>query len=76
LKFWKLICHFKSAQKETTQWAKSPKKSSLKQRVFVNSALKLQCHNTLLQTAFSAILPTGNGEYTRDDVIYVWFLGV
>jgi len=34
--------------------------------VFVNSALKVQCHfvkNTLLQIAFSAILPTGeNGD--------------
>jgi len=30
--------------------------------VFVNSALKIQCHvvkHTLLRTAFSAILPTG-----------------
>jgi len=41
-----------------SQWAKSPK-DSLKECVFVNS---LQCHivkNTLLQTAFSEILPTG-----------------
>jgi len=40
-----------------TQWAKSPKKQ------FEGvSALKIQCHiikNTLLQTAFSTILPTG-----------------
>jgi len=37
-------------------------KSSLKECVFVNSALKRQCHvvkNALLKTAFSAILPTG-----------------
>jgi len=37
-------------------------KNSLKEWVFVNSALKIQCHivkNTLLQTAFSAILPIG-----------------
>jgi len=32
-------------------------KNSLRECVFVNSALKL---NTLLQTAFSAILPTGD----------------
>jgi len=35
---------------------------SLKECIFFNSALKLQCNivkNTLLQTAFSAILPTG-----------------
>jgi len=42
-------------------WAK--KKNSLKEcAFFVNSALKIQCYvvnNTLLQTAFSAILPTG-----------------
>jgi len=34
-----------------------------KECVFVNSAFKLQCHivkNTLLHTAFSAILPTGS----------------
>jgi len=33
--------------------------------VFVNSALKIQCHvvdNTLLQTAFSVILPTGKND--------------
>jgi len=38
------------------------RKSSLKQCVFVSLPLKIQCHivkNTLLQTAFSAILPTG-----------------
>jgi len=38
-------------------------KSSLKESVFINSALKLQCHiakNALLQTALLAILPTGN----------------
>jgi len=41
---------------------KNRQKSSLKKCVFVNSALNIQCHvikNTLLQTAFSAILPTG-----------------
>jgi len=41
---------------------KIDKKNSVKECVFVNSALKIQCHvvnNTLLQTAFSAILPTG-----------------
>jgi len=35
---------------EQTQWAKSPKKNSLKGCVFANSALKMQCHvvkNTL-----------------------------
>jgi len=45
---------------DDSQWAKSPK-NSMKERVFVNSALKIQCHfvkNTLPQTAFSAILPT------------------
>jgi len=34
----------------------------MKERVFVNSALKIQCHvvkNALIQTAFWAILPTG-----------------
>jgi len=42
----------------TSQWAKSPKKqkkNSLKECVFINSALKIQCRvakNTLLQTAF------------------------
>jgi len=42
-----------------TRWEKL-QKNSLKECV---SALKLQCHNvknTLLQNAFSAILPTGN----------------
>jgi len=37
-------------------------KDNLKECVYVNSSLKIQCHivkNTLLQTAFSAILPTG-----------------
>jgi len=37
-------------------------RNSLMECVFVNSAIKIQCHvvkNTLLQTAFSAILPTG-----------------
>jgi len=47
--------------REITQSAKLPKKQS--KGVFVNSALKIQCHvvkkKTLLQTAFSAILPTG-----------------
>jgi len=47
----------------TSQWAKSPKNSLKEEYIFVNSALKIQCHhvvkNTLLQTAFSAILPTG-----------------
>jgi len=36
---------------------------NLKECVFVNTALKIQCHivkKTLLQTAFSAILPTRN----------------
>jgi len=45
----------------TSQWAKSPKKTE-GVRFFVNSAFKLQCHivkNTVLQTAFLAILPTG-----------------
>jgi len=39
-------------------WAKN----SLKECVFVNSTLKIQCHIvkcTFLQTVFSAILPTG-----------------
>jgi len=39
-------------QKVTTQWVKSLK-NSLKEYVFVNSALEIQCHdinNTLLQT--------------------------
>jgi len=43
------------------------KKNSLKECVFVNSALNIQCHvveNTLLQTAFSAILPTGQRHET------------
>jgi len=34
----------------------------------VNSAFKIQCHivkNTLLQTAFSVILPTGKGLRSR-----------
>jgi len=35
---------------------KLAKKSSLKECIFINSALKI----TLLQTAFSAILPTGH----------------
>jgi len=40
---------------------KNRQKYSLKECVIDNSALKIQCHiikNTLLQTAFSAILPT------------------
>jgi len=37
------------------------KQSEGVQCVFVNSALKIQCYivNTLIQTAFSVILPTG-----------------
>jgi len=45
----------------TSQWTESPK-NNLKECVYVNSALKIQCHidkNTFLQTAFSAILSTG-----------------
>jgi len=52
---------------------KRQKKNSLKEYVFVKSALKLQCHivqNTLLQTAFSAILST---ELVR--FCYVTFTG-
>jgi len=40
-----------------TQWAKSPKKT-----VWRSTFFKIQCHvakNTILQTAFSAILSTG-----------------
>jgi len=50
---------------------KIAKKSSLNECVFVNSALKIQRHivkNTLLQTAFSAILPTGF-EFSRPFVL-------
>jgi len=39
-------------------------------RFFVNSALKIQCHivkNALLQTAFSAILPIGNYNFSFSD---------
>jgi len=46
-------------------------------KVFVNLALKIQCHvvkNTLLQTAFSAILPTGRLE--RNICLQVYFSGV
>jgi len=42
--------------------AQNRQKKSLKEGVFVSSALKIQCHivkNTLLHTAFSAILRTG-----------------
>jgi len=51
--------------------------------VFVNSALKIPCHvvkNTLLQTAFSAILPTGRlaklkNQYMRQcDLIKTYIL--
>jgi len=41
---------------------KTAKKYSLKECVFVNLTLKIQCNvvkNTLLQTALSAILPAG-----------------
>jgi len=44
-----------------TQWEKSPIKQ-FEGVCFVNSALKIPCHivkNTLLQTAFLAILSTG-----------------
>jgi len=46
---------------DPSQWAKSLK-NSLKEYIFINSALKMQCRvvkNTLVQTAFSVILPTG-----------------
>jgi len=45
-----------------THWAKSPKQQSEGVLFFVNSAFKIQYQivkNTLSQTAFSAILPTG-----------------
>jgi len=45
-----------------SQWAK---KTVQRSAFFVNSVLKIQCRivkNTLLQTAFLAILPTGKGE--------------
>jgi len=41
---------------------KNHQKHSLKESVFIDTALKIQCHvvkNALLQTAFSAILATG-----------------
>jgi len=47
--------------------------NSLKECVFVNSALNIHCHivkNTFLQIAFSAILPTGykiNKKQTRKE---------
>jgi len=49
-----------------TQWAKLPRKQSEGARLCINSALKIQCHivkNTHLQTAFSAILPTGKPKW-------------
>jgi len=59
--FFRNVLHKKTAL-FYTQWAKSPKIVSL----FVNSALKIQCHivknivkNTLLQITFWVILPTG-----------------
>jgi len=55
----------------TAQWAKSPKKNcSLK-------ALKIQCYivkNTLLQNAFSAILPTGSTHSRMGPKIRFLFL--
>jgi len=45
-----------------SQWAKSLKIQSEGDTFLVNLALKIQCHvvkNTLLQTSFSAIFPTG-----------------
>jgi len=45
-----------------TQNGQNCQKNSLKERVFVHLALKLQYYivkNTLLQTAFTTILPTG-----------------
>jgi len=40
-------------------------KTVCRSAVFLNSALKIQCHvvSTLLQTAFSAIFPTGKHVY-------------
>jgi len=56
----------KAAQKMVSYYTcsvcQSPKKNNLKECVFVNSALKMQCcivKNTLLQTAFLAIVLTG-----------------
>jgi len=46
---------------DLTQWAKSPKKQSERVRFCKNSTFKIQRHvvkNSLLQTAFLAILPT------------------
>jgi len=48
-----------------TQWEKW-QKTVWKSVFFVNLVLKLQCHiakNTLLRTAFSAILPTWQVHY-------------
>jgi len=44
-----------------SQWAKSPKKQSVRVYVFDNMALHFECriNNALLQTVFLTILPTG-----------------
>jgi len=58
--------------------SKIAEKSSLKECVFVNWALKIQCHvvkNTLLQTAFSAILPTGKGRVSNNQIKKTIFSG-
>jgi len=44
---------------------------------FVNLALKIQCHiikNTILQTAFSAILLTGYALISRDNKYQLFYL--
>jgi len=48
-------------------------KKTLGACVFVISAFKIQRHvdkNTLLQTAFSVVLPTGKGRYTMKARIF------
>jgi len=69
LEAWKIkeyLINFAAA----SQWTKSPK-NSLKEFVFVNLALKIQCRqNTLIQTAFSVILPTGLAQCKNYRIIH------
>jgi len=66
----------KKEKGESTQWAKSPKKQSLRV-YFDNMALYFECRiniNAILQTVFLAILPTGQYHCIVNDVVLQSYL--
>jgi len=56
------VQNVKQGKKKIFSSGQNRQKSSLEECGFINLALKIQCYivkNTLLQSAFSMILPTG-----------------